>query len=146
MKSYLTSLLFLALPTLGCSSGSSSDTSIDASQVEFLRSDVELWPNHPYFPLTPGTLWIYEGENNDIYQTEHNELFASIRKGKPINNGEYMSKSTLLAIMGRMATYTGQEITWEQALNSKEVLGPKAYEWGKAPPVVIARPGITRFS
>ena len=54
-----------------------------------------------------------------MYQTEHDELFASIRSGKPINNGEYMAKSTLLAIMGRMAAYTGQEITWEMALNSQ---------------------------
>ena len=53
-----------------------------------------------------------------MYQVEHDELFAGIRTGKPLNNGEYMAKSTMLAIMGRMATYTGQEITWEQAMNS----------------------------
>ena len=51
--------------------------------------------------------------DDDMYQNEHNELFASIRAGKPINNGDYMCKSTLMAIMGRMATYTGQDITWE---------------------------------
>jgi predicted dehydrogenase len=90
-------------------------------------------------------LWVYRGEDNDIYQTEHDELFASIRSGKPINNGEYMAKSTLLAIMGRMATYTGQEITWDMALNSKEVLGPEKYEWGSAPAVRIAMPGLTKF-
>ena len=69
-----------------------------------------------------------------MYQTEHDELFASIRAGKPINNGEYMAKSTLLAIMGRMAAYTGQEITWEMALNSKEDLTPPRYDWDAAPP------------
>src|SRR5262245_36649928 len=42
--------------------------------------------------------WTYDGEENDLYQTEHDELFAAIRNGKPINNGEYMAKSTLLAI------------------------------------------------
>ncbi len=50
--------------------------------------------------------WKYEGEAKNMYQVEHDELFASIRAGTPINNGEYMAKSTLLAIMGRMATYT----------------------------------------
>ncbi len=90
-------------------------------------------------------LWVYRGEGNDVYQTEHDELFASIRSGKPINNGEYMAKSTLLAIMGRMATYTGQEITWDMALNSKEVLGPEKHEWGPAPAVRIAMPGLTKF-
>ena len=56
-----------------------------------------------------------------------------------------MANSTLLAIMGRMATYTGQEITWEMAMNSKQDLSPEAYEWGAAPEVVIARPGLTKF-
>ena len=71
---------------------------------------------------------------NDMYQTEHDELFASIRNGKPINNGEYMAKSTLLAIMGRMAAYTGQEITWEMAMNSKEDLSPPATTGTPRPP------------
>lgn len=80
-----------------------------------------------------------------IYELEHERLFASIRGGKAENDGEYMSKSTLLAIMGRMATYTGQVITWDQAMNSQELLAPKKYEWGDAPEVVIASPGVTRF-
>ena len=74
-----------------------------------------------------------------MYQTEHDELFASIRNGQPINNGEYMARSTLLAIMGRMAAYTGQEITWEMALNSKENLVPDRYDWNGAPPVAQDR-------
>ena len=53
--------------------------------------------------------WRYRGENNDMYQTEHNELFASIRNGNPFNDGEISAKSTMVAIMGRMASYTGQK-------------------------------------
>src|SRR5262249_10327146 len=68
------------------------------------------------------------GKDN-MYQNEHDELFASIRAAKPINDGEFMARSTLLAIMGRMATYTGQVITWDQALNSKADLTPPKYEW-----------------
>ena len=56
-------------------------------------------------------------------------LFASIRKGKPINNGERMATSTLLGIMGRMAAYTGQEVTWEQAMNSQEKIFPEKLDW-----------------
>jgi myo-inositol 2-dehydrogenase/D-chiro-inositol 1-dehydrogenase len=64
-----------------------------------------------------------------------------------INNGDYMCKSTLMAIMGRMAAYTGQRITWEQAWNSQEVLMPADVTLDMAPPKVeIARPGITKFS
>jgi predicted dehydrogenase len=87
--------------------------------------------------------WTYRGVENPIYQTEHDELFASIRTGKPMNNGQYMAHSTLLAIMGRMATYTGQVVTWEQALNSKEDLSPPKYEWGPLPTPAVAVPGIT---
>ena len=90
--------------------------------------------------------WVYDGPDNDIYQTEHDELFASIRSGKPLNNGQYMAKSTLLAILGRMVTYTGQEITWDQAMNSQEDLTPPSYDWGPAPKAEIAIPGVTRFA
>ena len=80
-----------------------------------------------------------------MYQTEHDELFASIRAGKPINNGEYMAKSTLLAIMGRMAAYTGQQVTWDQALHSKEDLSPPKYDWDvKLPHPPVAVPGVTK--
>ena len=75
-----------------------------------------------------------------MYQTEHDELFASIRNGKPINNGEYMAKSTLLAIMGRMAAYTGQQITWEMAMNSKEDLSPPVTTGMPRPPTQRRHP------
>jgi predicted dehydrogenase len=90
--------------------------------------------------------WRYDGPENNLYQTEHDELFASIRKGTPINNGDYMARSTLLAIMGRMAAYTGEAITWEMAMNSKEDLTPPAYDWNaKLPVPPVALPGITEF-
>jgi predicted dehydrogenase len=90
--------------------------------------------------------WAYDGPANEMYQTEHDELFASVRAGKPINNGDYMAKSTLLAILGRMAAYTGQVITWEQALSSQEDLSPPRYDWDVAlPDPPVAMPGRTRF-
>ena len=91
-------------------------------------------------------LWTFSEPDNLHYQQEHDELFASIRSGKPINNGEYMAKSTLMAIMGRMAAYTGQEITWDKAMNSREDLSPPQYTWDvplSVPPVAV--PGMTEF-
>ncbi len=83
----------------------------------------------------------------DMYQQEHNEMFASIRRGQPINDGERMAKSTLMAIMGRMACYTGQVVTWDQALNSRQDLTPPSYRWDQPmPEPEVARPGITRIS
>lgn len=92
------------------------------------------------------TTWRYrdEGPKTDMYQNEHNELFAGIRSGKHINDGEWMTSSTLLGIMGRMAAYTGKEITWEQAMNSQEKLVPDQLDWKmklEIPP--MARPGST---
>lgn len=93
-----------------------------------------------------GQDWFYEGPANQMYQTEHDELFAAVRAGRPINNGDYMSKSTLMAVMGRMAAYTGQQITWEQALASKEDLSPPRYDWEvRLPDPLVAVPGLTKF-
>ena len=72
-------------------------------------------------------------------------MFAAIRKGQPINKGEYVARSTLLAILGRMATYTGQVITWDKPSTSKEDLSPPKYEWGPLPEPPVAMPGITKF-
>lgn len=83
---------------------------------------------------------------DDMYQNEHDELFRSIRSGKVINDGEWMTKSTLLGIMGRMATYTGQEITWEMAMNSKEDLLPNSLKEGPLATPPVAKPGFTKFS
>lgn len=89
--------------------------------------------------------WVRSEKDNNFYQTEHDELFAAIRSGQPINNGPYMARSTLLAIMGRMAAYTGKQITWDMALSSKEDLTPARYEWGALAEPEIAMPGLTRF-
>jgi len=89
--------------------------------------------------------WVFDGPDNNFYQREHDILYKSIRDGQPVNNGEYMAHSTLLAIMGRMATYTGQEITWEMALNSQEKLGPDKYQWGPIATPPVAVPGETKY-
>ncbi|MCI0683093.1 MAG: Gfo/Idh/MocA family oxidoreductase [Gemmataceae bacterium] len=96
--------------------------------------------------ITGAQEWRFGGKENVAVQTEHDNLFASIRNNRPINNGEYLAHSSLLAIMGRMAAYTGQAITWEMALNSKEDLSPPRYDWdAKLPTPPVARPGVTRF-
>jgi predicted dehydrogenase len=97
------------------------------------------------YDLDGKVVWRGPAKNANPYQTEHDELFAGLRAGKIINNGDYMIRSTMAAILGRMATYTGQRITWEQALASKEDLSPARYEWGPLPTPKVAVPGVTRF-
>jgi predicted dehydrogenase len=89
--------------------------------------------------------WSYRGDLPDMYQVEHNELFAAIRSGKTLNDGSFMARSTLMAILGRMATYTGRRVTWEQALNSKENLMPEKLDMAMSLPMPpVAMPGITK--
>jgi hypothetical protein len=82
-----------------------------------------------------------------MYQTEQDEFFASIRKGEPLNDGEWMATSTMLAVLGRMVAYTGQTITWQEAFNSDQVMGPETdqFNWQlKWPGPGIAIPGVTK--
>jgi hypothetical protein len=94
-----------------------------------------------------GETWRYRGDKPSMYDVEHAELFKSIKEGNPINTGQYMCYSTMLAILGRMTTYTGQRITWEDAWNSQQDLTPESYEWGPvklpAEALEVAMPGKT---
>lgn len=76
------------------------------------------------------------GEDPNPYQQEHDELFAAIRSGRVINDTENGAKSTLTAIMGRMATYSGKVITWDEAINSQKTLMPERLDWDADPPVM----------
>ena len=131
----------------------------------FCRQQPKCWSStEDYFFGTKGTCnvlnkyrieganpWRYEGPNCNMYEEEHKALFQSIRSGEPINDGRYMAVSTMLAILGRMVTYTGQAIGWDDALNSQETLSPASYTWDATPPTVpgpdgsypIAMPGQT---
>ncbi len=97
--------------------------------------------------------WVYKGRKASMYDVEHKELFDSIRAGKPINNSNYMFTSTMLGIVAQMVCYTGQRITWQQAMESKLRLGPDRYAFDAEPPVKpgpdgrypCALPGVTKF-
>ena len=82
-----------------------------------------------------------------MYDIEHITLFQGIRAGNPPNDGDRMVKSVLMSIMGRMSAYTGQEITWDMAMNSKEDTMPANLSWDmKLPVPELPVPGITKFS
>ena len=96
--------------------------------------------------------WHYTGPESEgqmfgkSYEIEHAEFYDSIRRGQPLNDGEHMCNSALMAIMGRMAAYTGQEITWEQMLTSQDRLVPEKLTWDMELPIApMAVPGKTKF-
>jgi predicted dehydrogenase len=75
-----------------------------------------------------------EGAKNP-YQQEHDDLFDAIRRNKPYDETEVGAKSTMTAILGRMATYSGKVIEWEDAINSRINLFPKRLDWDADMPV-----------
>jgi myo-inositol 2-dehydrogenase/D-chiro-inositol 1-dehydrogenase len=85
-----------------------------------------------------GQGWIITGENpwrfpdaqpRGPYYLEHDDLLDAIRNGKPYNEAEYGAHSTMTAILGRMATYSGKVLEWDKALNSKIDYFPKELAW-----------------
>ena len=91
--------------------------------------------------------WKYAGPRPNMYQVEHDEFFASLRAGRPLNDGVRLCHSTMTAIMGRMAAYTGEEVTWDAALNSDENLVPDEMSWDMNLPVrPMAMPGQNRMA
>jgi myo-inositol 2-dehydrogenase / D-chiro-inositol 1-dehydrogenase len=94
------------------------------------------------------------GQADNPYRQEHQDLVDAIRNGTPLNDGYHGAKSSMVAVMGRMATYTGAEVTWEQAINSQVELAPGLadFSMSSTPPVAanakgeypIAVPGMTK--
>jgi cytochrome b561 len=93
-------------------------------------------------------------KENDPYQSENDELFAAIAKGEyKFADTENGAKSTMTALVGRMATYSGQVIEFDKALNSGINIMPTKFAWDANPPVLpdangfypIATPGVTKY-
>lgn len=104
------------------------------------------------FDLKGNPVWKYnypkEGDTDltwkvkDPYVQEHINLVAAIRSGIPVNDAEAQVNSTLITIMGRIAAYTGKDVTWEEMLNSNLTLGPKSYAMGPVPNIPETAPVI----
>lgn len=82
------------------------------------------------------------GHGIDAWQEEHYPFYDAVRNNKPYNELEYAAHSTMTAIMGRMATYSGKVITWDQALNSPVDLAPEKYSWDALPKPAVGADGL----
>jgi len=88
--------------------------------------------------------WRFSEDNGNPYVIEHVDLYSAMTgKAEYINEGRQVAESTLSAIMARMSAYTGKDVTWEQALNSKLDLSPPKYEFGSLPTPPVPTPGKT---
>ena len=88
----------------------------------------------------------FEGENPNPYVQEHANLIESIRSGSPINETHRMAETNVTAIMVREAAYTGQEVTWDDVINSTQKLTPDTWEFGNVPMFAVAVPGQTELN
>ncbi len=86
-----------------------------------------------------------EAEYTNPYVQEHTDLIASIRAGEPLNEGRQVAESTLTAIMGREAAYTGQEIIWDELIGTDMTLVPDELQFGPMPSMKIPTPGVTQL-
>lgn len=103
-------------------------------QLKVSSSRAQIIGENPWRPAR-------ESDDADMYQLEHNALFKSIRESKPIYNGDYMTTSTGMAILGREAAYTGQVVKWDELMASDVRLGPTRYEWSSLPLPPVPKPG-----
>jgi hypothetical protein len=100
--------------------------------------------------------WHFKGPGGNPYDIEHKVLFSAIRSGRPVNSGYHMPRSTLMAVMGQLACYSGKELNWDQVSKSNFVFLPKAEDvrLDMEPPVKadaqgnypVPMPGITEFN
>lgn len=124
--------------------------------VEASEGSAELGSQRPSMTKNGAIIWQAArkkpGEAVSPYQVEHNVWLDAIINNKPHNEAEYGAMSTMTAILGRMATYSGQVIQWDEALASKKVLTTDAESWETPAPVQprpdgsyeIALPGVTK--
>ena len=80
-------------------------------------------------------IWRFGGRNPQGHQQEQEDLVANLRAGRVPNETEYGAMSTMTAIFGRMATYSGKRLKWEEAINSDLDLTPETLAWDAQPPV-----------
>jgi len=87
--------------------------------------------------------WKFKNENQpNPYQQEHDDLFRAIRNDTPYNEAERGALSTMTALLGRMATYSGKVVEWDEAINSKINLMPTSFGWDVTPPVLPGENGL----
>jgi predicted dehydrogenase len=98
--------------------------------------------------ITGGKAWSFKAPEKQVspYVQEHTDLVASIRAGRPLNELQQVAETTLTAIMGREAAYTGQEITWEEILNADQDLAPPQLAFGPLAVPSVPMPGETRLA
>ncbi len=109
-----------------------------AENAHGTEGSLECINDRTIFNITGKNEWHYTKEDPtvDPYQQEHNDLFKAILHNEPYMEAERGAKSTMTAIMGRMAGYSGQLITWDDAIKSEKPFGKEFQTLHEDPPVM----------
>ncbi len=91
--------------------------------------------------ITGEKAWKYEGPRPNPHMQEHKDFIASLRSGKPYNEAKQVALSTMIAILGRTAAYTGKVVTWDEIMKSELDYSPPKYEYGPLPIRPVPKPG-----
>jgi predicted dehydrogenase len=105
-------------------------------------ADLDDGPIGPVINVKGQDRWRSKARKVDNHHQEHHDLFAALRRGEVYNEGDYGAHSTMTAVLGRMATYSGKLVTWEEGLNSTLDLSPKKYAFDADPPVMPNEDGF----
>ena len=117
------------------------------------KGSADLIDGRNLFVIKTDSTWRFAQKHTrkDAYQAEHDDLFEAIRNDQAFNEAETAATSTMTAILGRMCTYSGKQLEWDEALNSKMSVVPDPCSWETTPPVLpdadgfypVAMPGRT---
>lgn len=121
--------------------GKDGKCTVDCRTGEHLITGANPWKYDDETKFTDENAY-KKSNSRSMYQQEHDELFASIRNNKPKNDGDWMVKSNLVALAGRMAAYTGQKVNLQDALASNELLFPEQVSWDLKYDIPVSIPGI----
>lgn len=117
--------------------GTKGRGALNANQCKFLSGQETLWQSERNRPAAPIA---------SPYQLEQDDFFAAIRNDLPFNEAEYGATSTMTAIMGRMATYSGKLVTWDDALAAEKRLTTDALAWSDEAPIQPGKDGFYRVA
>lgn len=135
-----------------CRQGQAGTHTIVSEHVVGTKGKADLNVQNKLFRITGPNAWeLRQKTAEDGHQLEHYPLIEAIRKDQPYNELEQAAHSTMTAIMGRMAVYSGKMVEWDEAINSKLQLMPEKVTWDMKPPVMpdadgnypVAIPGKT---
>jgi len=95
--------------------------------------------------LKGNVIWRAERElvERSAYEQEQIDLLEAVRTGQPIHRGKILAQSAMMCVLGQLAVFTGQRVTWKEAIDSRFAFPPHGeITWQTKPPVEPGAEGL----